>query len=79
MDYPTTPDLTIELGDKVRSFDFPGHNEVYRDGIVTSTLVKIDGVKYYAITDFKNKTFYAPHNGQETTFLRVTMGVAKLD
>jgi hypothetical protein len=37
--YPTAPDTTIKVGDRVRSFDFPGEADCYFVGMVESITV----------------------------------------
>lgn len=82
--YPEVPDLTIKVGDRVRSYDFAGVTTVYYEGYV-------DGIVggYYRILVAKRvidgaelvdtqETIFAPVNGRESIF-GPTRGVVRLD
>jgi hypothetical protein len=46
--YPTEPDMTIGVGDKVRSFDFPGQCDSFVEGTVTG-FREYDGCRRYIV------------------------------
>lgn len=76
VEYPTTPDTTITVGDRVRSFDFPGNAECYWVG----TVVELNKhgqynikVEYQVWENKREETNYCdavfpPINGQRGIF-----------
>ena len=91
MRYPTTPDLTINEGDRVRSFDFPGVAEAYVEGTVVNlewhegcNRYKIrverrvwEGVEH--IIPHPHDYVYPPVNGTATSFGGVCRGVQRIE
>lgn len=49
--YPTTPDTTIAVGDRVRSFDFPDNPLCYFVGTVTN--IRKDTEQYDIAVDYQ--------------------------
>lgn len=91
MPYPATPDTTINVGDRVRSYDFPGNDACYIEGEVTH-LQWHNGCNQYRIKvtarvwhgeredNIERHTFVlAPVNGTDTTFGDVTCGVERIN
>lgn len=83
--YPTVPDRTIKVGDKVRSFDFVGNTECYFVGTVIAITpmqqydIKVD---YQVWEGKKAKTNYCdrvvpPLNGLDGIF-GLTRGVQRI-
>jgi hypothetical protein len=88
--YPTTPDMTIREGDRVRSFDFPGLTEHYVEGVVTRIqwhegcnryriaveVVCSDGVRVSVAK--QNQFVLPPVNGTGVTFGGTCRGVVRV-
>ena len=87
--YPSRPDLTLGVGDAVRSFDFPGRDDCYLDGVITG-VVTLDGCPRYALrvdsAHYADQPdpqppgpyVYPPVNGTLSWLGGVTRGVARL-
>ena len=91
MRYPATPDLTINEGDRVRSFDFFNNEGNYVEGIVMAlqwhegcNRYKIrverrvwEGVEH--IIPHPHDYVYPPVNGTATSFGGVCRGVQRIE
>jgi len=88
--YPNAPDLTIAVGDYVRSYDFAGDTDCYVEGEVTGhreyegclryvIVVKarvFGGKPDYLISPYET---YPPVNGTRTTFRGTCRGVVRVN
>lgn len=89
MNYPTEPDLTIKPGERVRSFDTPNSTDDYVEGIVEGIVAHNDVQSYKIVVQFRciegrrlpklaAEYAFAPVNGLETTYGRISCGVARV-
>ncbi len=82
--YPETPDLSIKVGDRVRSYDFAGmtscYYEGYVDGIVNGYYKIVVARRVLDGAERKNfvETIHAPVNGRPGLF-GPTRGVVKVN
>lgn len=84
--YPATPDLTIAVGDRVRSFDFPGSTDCYVEGTVVAIDARMAVYKVRVerrvfegmeITDPRTDIVLPPMNGRQGLF-GMTRGVVRV-
>lgn len=87
VEYPTVPDLSIKVGDRVRSFDFGGNAECYFVGLVEEIKnqqckVKVEFQVWEAkrVPDSQNYCSYVlpPMNGLRGMF-GLTRGVQRME
>lgn len=85
VEYPRVPDLSIKVGDRVRSFDFPDNAQCYWVGTVES-ITRFGqyhiAVEYQVWEDNREDTNYCeavcpPTNGQRGIF-GLTRGVQRI-
>lgn len=84
--YPTVPDTTIGVGDRVRSFDFTNNSRCYFVGVVESLTdqnqykIKVEYQIWNGIRSLDNYCDYVlpPMNGVQSQFNRSYCGVQRV-
>jgi hypothetical protein len=84
------PDMSIEAGNRVRSYDFAGSDTCYAEGVVEEITEPMEGCRRYKIR-VESRVFdgasqpsheeyvYPPLNGTPSTFGGVTNAVARIN
>jgi hypothetical protein len=88
-DVKRKPDTSIDVGQRVRSYDSDAHERSYVEGVVEEITARIEGCRRYRIRvekrvfdgvecEIAHDYVIPPVNGTPTTFGHITNGVVRI-